>query len=83
MHKLTAITDIMIICSARSSRHLQSLAGNVSAQAKAHGYDVGNIDGKQSTEWVLIDLYDVVVHVMMPKTRDFYNLEKLWSALDS
>jgi len=76
---LTSITDRMVIVSGTSTRHVKALAGNVALQAKQHGYKPLGIEGENAAEWVLVDLADVVVHVMMPKIRDFYALEKLWS----
>ena len=80
VHKITTITDVMIICSARSTKHMQSLAQNVVTQAKAKGYKPLGMDGENSSEWVLVDLGNVVVHVMMPDTRELYKLENLWGA---
>lgn len=79
VHAITSITDYMIICSGRSSRHLHSIADNVSMQAKKNGVISRGIEGKNSNDWVLVDLGDVVVHVMLPATREFYAIEKLWS----
>ena len=76
--EITSITDWMIICNARSSRHMQAVAEEVITQAKKAGFKPLGMDGKNSTEWVLVDLGDVVVHIMMPETREFYQLEKLW-----
>ena len=76
---LTSITDRMVIVSGTSTRHVKALAGNVALQAKQHGYKPLGIEGENAAEWVLVDLTDVVVHVMMPEIRDFYALEKLWS----
>ena len=76
---LTSITDRMVIVSGTSTRHLKALADNVALQAKKHGFPALGVEGEQGAEWVLIDLGDVVVHVMLPGIRDFYALEKLWS----
>ena len=76
---LTSITDRMVIVSGTSTRHVKALADNVALQGKKHGFPVLGVEGEQGAEWVLIDLGDVVVHVMMPDIRNFYALEKLWS----
>jgi ribosome-associated protein len=77
---LTFVTDHMIITSGRSARQVKALAENVIAKAKAAGERPLGIEGLDGGEWVLVDLVDVVVHVMQPDTRAYYELEKLWSA---
>jgi ribosome-associated protein len=76
---LTSITDRMVIASGTSTRHIKALADNVVLETKRHGFPALGVEGENGAEWVLVDLADVVVHIMMPETRDFYALEKLWS----
>ena len=76
---MTTVTDWMIVASGTSSRHVQALIENVSDRAKAAGHRPSGIEGESGGEWVLLDLQDALVHVMLPKIREFYNLEKLWS----
>jgi ribosome-associated protein len=82
---LTDITDFMIIASGRSNRQVRALADEVVAEATLRGVRPLGVEGFDQGTWVLVDLGDVVVHVMQPATRDFYQLERLWddTAVDS
>ncbi|MES9833946.1 MAG: ribosome silencing factor [Candidatus Thiodiazotropha sp. LLP2] len=75
----TSITDIMIIASGTSDRHVKSIAQGVEFKAKQSGEMPLGTEGVEDGEWALVDLNGVVVHVMLPKVRDFYHLERLWS----
>ena len=76
---MTTVTDWMIVASGTSSRHVQALVDNVAEKAKTAGHRPSGVEGEAGGEWVLLDLQDALVHVMLPKVREFYNLEKLWS----
>lgn len=75
---ITTIADWMIIASGTSDRHVKSLAERVQRNAKDVGLDVIGVEGELEGEWVLVDLGAVIVHVMQPRSREFYALEKLW-----
>ncbi len=79
VHDRSSFTDVMIVASGTSNRHVRSLADNVGKRAKEQGVRLLGMEGEREGEWILVDLGDVVVHVMQPQVRDFYNLEKLWS----
>lgn len=76
---LTDITDAMIIASGTSNRHVKALAEAVRDAMRKHGLRPLGVEGQAEGEWVLLDFTDLVVHIMRPKTRAFYDLEKLWS----
>jgi ribosome-associated protein len=77
---LTDITDYMIVASGRSNRQVRALAEEVMEQATRRGVRPLGVEGLEKCEWVLVDLGDVVVHVMQPATRDFYQIERLWDS---
>ena len=76
---MTTVTDYMIVASGTSSRHVKALVDTVAEKARQAGYRPIGVEGEEGGEWVLLDLQDALVHVMLPKVREFYNLEKLWS----
>lgn len=75
---LTDVADTMIVASGTSDRHVRAIAENVIVEAKAAGRRPLGTEGKQDGEWVLVDLQDLLVHVMLPRVREFYALEQLW-----
>ena len=77
----SSMADYMIIASGTSSRHLQSLSEQVLEKLKDNGIKDSKIEGKESTEWKLVDGIDLIVHIFHPEKRKFYELEKMWSEL--
>ena len=77
--ELTGVMDTMVVASGNSNRQVKSLANNVVVDAKKAGFDLIGIEGDDVSEWILVDFGDVIVHIMLPATRVFYDLEKLWS----
>jgi ribosome-associated protein len=75
---ISDVTDFMVIASGNSDRHVRSIADRVVQLAKAGGVRPFGVEGAQEAEWVLVDLPDVMVHVMLPRSREFYQLEQLW-----
>ena len=75
---LTDIADFMVIASGTSDRHVRSVAQRVVEKSKEAGFRPHGIEGQQDGDWVLIDLNEMIIHVMLPRVREFYGLEKLW-----
>ena len=80
VRKLTSIADFMVVATGRSSRQVKALADRVEDAARKKKVRPLGTEGQQSSEWVLVDLGDVIVHVMQPEPRAHYQLEKLWEA---
>jgi ribosome-associated protein len=80
---LTDVTDTMVVATGTSDRHVRSIAGRVVEQCKAAGFQPMGVEGERDGEWVLVDLRDALIHVMLPRIRDFYGLEKLWDVRPS
>jgi len=78
----TSVCDYMVIASGTSTRHVKSIADEIVRQAKQLGCQPLGVEGEREAEWVLVDLGDVIVHVMLPRVREFYALERLWTVGD-
>ena len=79
LKKKSYIADYMIIASGTSSRHLQSLSENLVSELKKKGVTNCRIEGKESNDWKLVDVIDIIVHIFNPEKREFYDLENMWS----
>ena len=78
----SSVCDFMVVASGTSTRHVKSIADEVVKFAKQLDYQPLGVEGEQEAEWVLVDLGDVVIHVMLPRVREFYALERLWTVGD-
>ncbi len=74
----TSVTDFMVLASGTSNRHVKSLAHSVVSEARDEDIRANSVEGDTVSDWILVDLGDVIVHVMMPATREFYDLERFW-----
>ncbi|MBM5812539.1 MAG: ribosome silencing factor [Gammaproteobacteria bacterium] len=78
VRKLTDVTDTMIIATGTSDRHVRSIADRLIERCRGAGHRPSGVEGEREGEWVLVDLRDLIVHVMLPRIREYYGLEKLW-----
>ena len=83
VQQFTPLMDYMIIVTGNSTRHVKSIAERVIKTAKESGFPPLGIEGEKDAEWILVDLENIVVHIMLAKIREFYNLEKLWTKIES
>jgi ribosome-associated protein len=77
-HELSDLFDCMIVASGDSNRQVRAMANNVREELKSQGIEIISMEGEESGEWVLVDTGDLIVHIMQPAVRDYYNLEELW-----
>jgi ribosome-associated protein len=80
VRKLTSLYDTMVIASAESSRQVKALAGHVRDRLKEGGATIVGVEGEETGDWVLVDAGEIIVHIMQPAVRAYYNLEELWAA---
>ena len=80
VHGLNPLTDFFVVASGNSTRHVKSMADKLVQVAKANGVQPLGVEGEREAQWILVDLNDVIVHLMLPQARAFYNIEKLWEA---
>ncbi len=78
VRKITTVTDFFIVCSGTSETQVKAIADSVIAQGKKYGLTVNHVEGYESRRWILIDMFEIVVHVFQPKVRSYYQLERLW-----
>lgn len=83
IRELTDIADFMIVATGNSNRQVKALVNNVVEEVKKSGVQPIGVEGQEQAEWVLVDLADVIVHVMLPKVREYYDIESLWSMTPS
>ena len=83
VRKISSIADFMIVATGTSTRHVSAVAGNLVDTLKPEGIRAWGIEGEDTGEWVLVDFGDVIVHIMLADTREFYQLEKLWSGIET
>jgi len=81
VRRVTDVSDCMVLASGNSDRHVRSIAERVIERAKAGGFRPMGVEGERDGEWVLVDLNDAIVHVMLPRVREFYGLEELWETV--
>ncbi len=77
---LSPLTDHFVVASGNSTRHVKSMADKLVQAAKARGVQPLGVEGEREAQWILVDLNDIIVHLMLPQARAFYNIEKLWEA---
>ena len=82
VREMTSLASYMIVASASSSRQTKAIANNVLEKLKELGVNARGTEGEREGEWVLVDLGDIIVHIMLPTTRAYYNLEQLWGAAE-